>query len=341
MRTEPPVVDVDLMRPVFVAGPDRSGTTLMFALLASHPALSMTRRTNMWRYFHRRYGDLGDDANLNRCLDEMLRYRRMRHLEPDEARIRREFAAGPPSYGRLFALFHAHHAQQVAKPRWGDKSLHNEHFADAIFSEFPDARIVHMMRDPRDRYASVRRRNGQELSRVGAATGRWLQSTRAGLRNRERYPDRYLIVRYEDLTRAPHETMRAVSEFIGVDFEPAMLQMDELPELRDTGGNSSFGDMEPGAISVRGIGRFRSVVPPREVCFIERVAGRAMDRTGYERDGVRLTGRERLRFAAWELPVNGMRMAGWMTLAHFGEHRGVAVPRFRLEPATEGDGDGT
>ena len=90
MRTEPPAVDVDLMRPVYVAGADRSGTTLMFALLGSHPDLSMTRRTNMWRYFHRRYGDLSVPANLDRCLDEMMRYRRMRHLEPDEARIRRD-----------------------------------------------------------------------------------------------------------------------------------------------------------------------------------------------------------------------------------------------------------
>ena len=46
--------------PVFIAGADRSGTTLLFALLASHPNISMVRRTNMWRYFHQRYGDLGD-----------------------------------------------------------------------------------------------------------------------------------------------------------------------------------------------------------------------------------------------------------------------------------------
>src|ERR687896_1775843 len=75
--------------PVLVGGPDRSGTTLMFALLASHPNISMVRRTNMWRYFHRRYGDLGDARNLERCLSDMTRYRRMRPLKPDADRIRR------------------------------------------------------------------------------------------------------------------------------------------------------------------------------------------------------------------------------------------------------------
>ncbi|HEX5586196.1 MAG TPA: sulfotransferase, partial [Acidimicrobiia bacterium] len=81
---------------LFIAGPDRSGTTLMYALLASHPDVSMVRRTNMWRYFHRRYGDLGDAQNLDRCLADMVAYRRMRHLNPDEARIRQEFVDGPP-----------------------------------------------------------------------------------------------------------------------------------------------------------------------------------------------------------------------------------------------------
>ena len=98
--------------PIFVAGPDRSGTTLMFALLATHPNISMVRRTNMWRYFHGRYGDLSIEDNFERCMKDMLRYKRMQtHLKPDQNRIRREFWQGEPSYGRLFALFHQHNAE--------------------------------------------------------------------------------------------------------------------------------------------------------------------------------------------------------------------------------------
>jgi sulfotransferase family protein len=318
-------------QPVFVAGPDRSGTTLMFALLASHPDISMVRRTNMFRYFYERYGDLSRPENLDRCLQDMTRYRRMRHLQPDADRIRREFLDGPPTYGRLFALFHAHHAERAGRPRWGDKSLHTEHHADEVFTAFPDARVVHMVRDPRDRYASVRKRHGADLSRVGAATARWLMSTRAGSRNAARYPDRYLLVRYEDLVREPEATTRRVCDHIGVRFTPEMLTMDGAPSHRDTGGNSSFGDLEPGAISVRAVGRFRNVLAPGDLTFIDIFAGRALARLGYERARGDLRAAQRVRFVAWELPVGAARMLGWMLFTRAELWRGERLSPARLE----------
>jgi hypothetical protein len=320
--------------PLFIAGPDRSGTTLMYALLASHPDVSMVRRTNMWRYFHGRYGDLAQPANLERCLDAMIGYRRMRHLDPDRDRIRREFREGPPTYGRLFALFHQHHADRVGATRWGDKSLHTEHSADRVFAEFPNARIIHMVRDPRDRYASVRARNGQDLSRVGAATGRWLASARAGRRNQARHPDRYLIVRYEDLVQAPDQTMRRVCAAVGLEYSPELLAMSGAPDHRDSGGNSSFGDLVPGTISAGAIGRFRRAVAPADVAFIQLAAGRRMAALGYERAGVELTGPSRLRFWLAEMPVDVGRMVAWMALAWARRRRGVQIPEAKREAAT-------
>lgn len=319
--------------PLFIAGPDRSGTTLMYALLASHPDVSMVRRTNMWRYFHGRYGDLAEHDNLERCLDAMVGYRRMRHLRPDPGRIRREFRQGAPTYGRLFALFHQHNAERSGASRWGDKSLHTEHYADRVFAEFPDARIVHIVRDPRDRYASVRARHGKQLSRVGPATARWLASTRAARRNQARYPDRYLLVRYEDLVREPEPTMRRICAAAGLDWSPSLLSLSGLPEHRDRGGNSSFGDLTPGTISTRAVGRFRVAVPPADVAFIQLVAGRQMAALGYDRADVELTRAAWLHFWLAKLPVDLGRMLGWLALASARRRRGVPVPPAKRAPA--------
>ncbi|HUP76702.1 MAG TPA: sulfotransferase [Acidimicrobiales bacterium] len=316
--------------PIFVTGPDRSGTSLMYALLASHPRVSMVRRTNMWRWFYGRYGDLSAAENLDRCLDAMVRYRRMAVLEIDPARVRREFAQGVASYGRLFSIVHEHRAQRVGKPRWGDKSLHAEHSADDVFAEFPHARMIHLLRDPRDRHASISKRYQDRTKGVSSTTASWISSTRAGQRNERQFRGRYLIVRYEDLARSPESTMRAVCEFVDEPYEASILTMSDAPDHSAIGGNSSFGQFEPGAISTRSIGRYRSVVSPADVAFIQRSAGRFMDAQGYAKDDIEMTAKQTLRFCA-DMPINTARLSGWLASDAWQRRRGATVPASRMD----------
>lgn len=315
--------------PIFVSGTNRSGTTLMYALLASHPNLSMVRRTDMWRYFYGQFGDLSRPENFERCLETMLHYKRVANLQPDPERIRREFGQGEPTYGRLFALFHQHHAERTSKARWGDKSLHTEEYADQIFSEFPQAKIIHIIRDPRDRYASVLKRLNANSKRIGVDTAKWLFSTRVARRQARRYPDRFLIVRYETLAQQPEETLRRVCDFIGEPYAPAMLTMTGAPRYHQEGANSAFEQVKPGVISTRSIGRFRQVISRWEIAFIQTFAGRVMAEFDYELDPVRLPARERLAYLA-ALPLGLIRMARWRMLDRFSEAKGRPLREHRV-----------
>jgi hypothetical protein len=319
--------------PIFIAGPDRSGTTLLFALLASHPNISMVRRTNMWRYFHERYGDLAEQGNFERCLGEMLRYNRIQtFLKPDAERVRDEFSQGKPTYGRLFSILHQQHAESLGKRRWGDKSLHTEHYVDRVFTEFPGAKILHITRDPRDRYASVRKRHGRDVPRLGAANARWLFSMNKALENRQRYPDRYMILRFEDLAGNPEQTLKEVCTFIGEQYTPEMLSMSGASDHTESGGNSSFGKIEPGKISQKPIGRFREVLSNIEIAYIQLLAGKYMTQLGYQPEPVKLAAGEKLMFYGIVLPSNLLRMAGWMLLNVMKITRGEPIPRSRLRP---------
>lgn len=321
--------------PIFVTGADRSGTTLLYALLASHPDISMVRRSNMWRWFNGNYGDLGDTGALERCLSDLLRYQRIAPLDPDEARIRREFADGPPTYGRLFALFHEHLAERRGKPRWGDKSLHTEYHADAILEAYPEARILHLVRDPRDRYASVVRR--QEPGRakgVSAATGRWLASMRVAHRNVRRHPRHYMVVRYETLAASPEPTMRAICRFIDAPYDPAMLTMSGAPDHDAVGGNSSFEALPSGVISTRSIGRYRTVLEPTDIAFIQVCARPYLVRHGYDLVPLAVSVRDRVRIYGGEVPARLARLMGWFAVDAVQNRRGTSVPDERLTPVT-------
>lgn len=315
--------------PVFVSGTNRSGTTLMYALLATHPNLSMVRRTDMWRYFYGRFGDLSQPENFEHCLRTMLSYKRIVNLKPDPERIRQEFWQGEASYGRLFALIHQHNAERSGKTRWGDKSLHTEEYADQIFSEFPQARIIHVIRDPRDRYASVKKRLNATSRRIGVDTVKWLASVRIARKAAERYPDRFMIVRYETLAQQPEETLQLVCDFIGEPYTPEMLTMSGARRYHEAGANTSYEKVKPGVISTRSIGRFRQVISAWEIAFIQTFARRTMAEFGYELEPTSLSIRKRLAYLA-ALPPGLARMVRWMALDRFSELQGRPLREHRI-----------
>lgn len=299
--------------PIFIGGPDRCGKTTLQAFLSSHPNIAIPAvGSNLWSYFYGQYGDLHSQANFERCLSALLQYKHALFLKPDAERIRREFWQGEPSYARLFALLHEHYAERAGKPRWGDQTGLIERYADPIFKAHPDARMLHMVRDPRDRYEASLEMWPDGKGRVGAATGRWLYSAWLARRNLARYPGRYMIVRYEDLVRDTESTLRAVCDFLDEDYTPEMLTMGGSPGHRSKvlqGAESTGGAV---ALSESFIGRYQGKISRAEIAFMQTYAGRQMAAFGYSRDRITFSPAERTHYMLINQPANLVRMAVWL-----------------------------
>lgn len=294
--------------PIYIVGLDRSGKTTMRAFLASHSRISIPAvGSNMWTYFYRRFGPLDDPANLTRCLDQMARYKHVRYLEPDFTRIRAEFAAGPPTYAHLFSLFLAHHAEREGKARWGAQSGLVEQYAEEMFGAYPGLKMVHLVRDPRDRYEASLAKWPEGRGRAGGAAARWRYSVRWAERNQRRHPDAYLLVRFEDLVTSTETTLRRVCDFLGEPYEPGMLTMAAAPEFRRGLGDDNHGHL----LSEGYLGRYRGRVPDGELAFIELHLGAMMRRYGYDPDPVAWGPRRRTEFAVREWPSHAMRGLAW------------------------------
>jgi hypothetical protein len=300
--------------PIFIGGLDRCGKTMMQAFLTSHPNISIPAvGSNMWTFFYGQHGDLSQPANFERCLAAMLNYKHVRFLQPDADRVRREFWQGQPTYARLFALFQQHYAERAGKPRWGDQSGLIESYADLIFEAYPDAKMIHMMRDPRDRYEAslVAWEKGQ--GRAGGATARWLYSVKLARHNLSRYPDRYKVVRYETLVAQPAETLREVCVFLGEEYSPAMLAMESASGYREKLSQGANGKSGQTLVSTDYIGRFRTGVPKREIAFMQAHAGRDMAAYNYEVEPLNFSPNDHLLFYLVDWPSNLVRMIAWQT----------------------------
>jgi hypothetical protein len=161
---------------------------------------------------------------------------------------------------------------------------------------FPDAQIVHMTRDGRDVVSSLKTMPWWDHGTV-AAMATWANSIDSGRRAGDRFgPDAYYEVRYERLVADPEPELRRLCEFLGEDFDPAMLEPQHMaatavPERKTWHVNTAR------EISTAAVGRW-SELDPDELGLAERVLGRRLTRLGYELSGQgnRPSVADRLRF---------------------------------------------
>lgn len=307
--------------PVFIGGLDRSGKTTLRGFLQSHPAFSIPAvGSNLWSYFYGQYGNLGNPRNLERCLDAMKRYKQVRFLEPDWEHLRSDFRQGAPTYANLFALLQQQHAEREGKPRWGDQTGLIERYADQVLGAYPDARMIHMLRDPRDRYAGSLQLWPSGKARAGGAAARWLYTTGLALRNLRKHSGRYLVVRFEDMILQTEQTLRTVCAFLDEDFDPRMLSMEGAPEQREKMIRRSHGDPGGSPLSSEYIGIYREQIPAGELVFLQTILGARMRRFGYSPDRIPLTREERRDYLLKEFPVNSFRLAAWLGLETVQHH---------------------
>jgi hypothetical protein len=277
--------------PIYIGGLAHSGKTLLRRMLSAQPNLVISRKTNIWDRFYNRFGDLSRPQNFERCLAAILQNKQVQSLAPDEARIRAEFWQGTPSYARLFALIQEHHAERLGKTRWGVQLGFAERLADPIFAAFPDAKMIHMIRDPRDRNTAVKSITQHRRGKTGWSTACWLYSVGLARRNQKRYPDNYLLVRYESLITQPEETLRQICDFLGESFVPEMVAM--IGE-EDTA-------VSPTAPSLA----------KQEIAFTQSVARRYMLAFGYRLTKPQLSPRDWVQFYLLDWPANLATLVFW------------------------------
>jgi hypothetical protein len=222
--------------PIFVIGFQRSGTTLLQSLLGAHPRIAAPPETHyIARVAHLAdyFGDLEDDRNLRRALHEALNppVPLLAECGFDEDVLYARAAARPRTYASLLDTLMGDFAERHGKARWCEKTPTQP--ASWVFALFPDAQVVHIVRDPRDVVASSLEVpwTGLGTRRIAAAWRRFtLDNVRVGL---EVGPSRFLQIRYEDLARDFEATLSLVCAFLGEGLTAEMLTNPErrLPTI--------------------------------------------------------------------------------------------------------------
>lgn len=314
-------------RPVFVFGVHRSGTTLVRDLLDHHPELSVlpsegTLFTNFaWHLRRLRRDDwlrfLGCEwlrrlANPINQQPYWLLGRSSGEGSPYIAFARALMAWWPLVEARLgqritswpliaIALAYAYCTAgfRTASPleRWVEKTPTNERFIARLTAEFPNAKLIHVVRHPFAVYASHRRaaRNpDRPLGDENLILHQMHRSYQEAVHRTVRPSDSYMLLRYEDLLEDTAGTAHRLAFFLGIQTLPVMLQptVNGIP----TPSNSSFGaDDVAGRLNRRPLGEAFGVLTRRDRERVSAVVGDTAVRLGYQLAPLPPLRRKRLR----------------------------------------------
>lgn len=272
--------------PLFIVGMNGSGTTMLADSLGRHPLLySFNRETKVLPHFITAlpgYGDLNDDRNFKRLWDDL------RSIEPFRVGPRGEgvpvpgqWRESPRSIGAVTDAIMRHFAAQEGKARWCEKTpMHALHIS-RLAEHFPEATFIHVIRDGRDCAVSLHRRWHRS---PGHIIYRWKNVVRRGHKQGKKLSgDRYLEVRYEDLTRSPEEWMRRICSFIDVEFHEAVLQSSQpwkgTQFCREAPGSDPS---MPAQGLVPNSEKWRTYFTPKQLKQLERIAGQSLQELGYD-----------------------------------------------------------
>lgn len=276
-------------RPIFVLGCPRSGTTLLQLMLHAHPRIAIPPETRfLITLYNRRneFGDLREEQNRRALAAAITGPRKtlFYDLGLDAGEVTEEIVAGPPTLGSALGTVFRAYARRFGKPRWGDKRPGYYQYIPALLRLFPDAQIVHLIRDGRDCVASLKGMPWFQHD-IHVAIATWLEAIAAGRRAARRLPaGTYYELRYEELVAEPPGQLSALCEFLGEDYHPAMAEPRKV--ARSTlPGRQTWHAGTHGEVTAARRGSWQQRLEPWEISLCETVMGRRLRALGYELSG--------------------------------------------------------
>jgi hypothetical protein len=294
--------------PVVVLGVSRSGTTLLKEMLDRHSLLAIPTESyfvpQLWARHGRRpqrEAFLADVARLGRIAEWGVTPRMVGERLPAE-----------PTFAAAVAAIYRAYADVRGKPRFGDKTPAYMQRLDLLEVAFPRALYVHLVRDGRDAalsFLAMRRRPRFNWARprgLLSFAAQWRREVEGARRfGVTTAAGRYHELRYEDLVAEPERRLREVCGFLGLPWEPALLEY--------------HGDVDPERLLDHpklaeppgpGRSRWRAALSPEQQERFEAVAGATLSAYGFERRFPQPAVRARVRAASERAALAG-RTATW------------------------------
>lgn len=260
--------------PFFLVACGRSGTSLLRGLLNEHSRIAIPTESLFMIDYLRVRGKFDLDELIDLLVDE-----------PEIAEwgltVTGQELRGFQDITDILRALHTKYAASKRADVWGQKTPRIIRNLGLVGEAFPEARFIHLVRDPR---AVVNSLINSDVHRSTAYHGsrRWSMDVSAGLAYEDAHPERILRVRYEDLVRDTASTLEGVLDFLDLEFEANMTESQTGLEEYSAFYDNIHKNLARG-VSDEHVKKWQHQLDPQEIAVIESITGKLMDRLSYPR----------------------------------------------------------
>ncbi|MGA9380129.1 MAG: sulfotransferase [Phormidium sp.] len=245
-------------RLIFVVGNSRSGTTMMGRILGKHPEVFTFHELHFFEqlWMPDDEGKSLEKPEAEKLVTKLLCIQRDGYLSQgdshrfaEEAKeLLAEIQGKALTKAEIFELFLHYEAVKNGKAIPCDQTPRNVFYIGEILKLYPSARIINLIRDPRDVLLSqkgkwkrrflgakniplteaIRSRLNYHPITISKLWNSCIRTANLFVNN-----ERVYSLRFEDIVNAPAENVQKICEFIGISFDIGLL---EIPQIGSSSG---------------------------------------------------------------------------------------------------------
>jgi hypothetical protein len=205
----------------FIVGVPRSGTTLLRLMLDAHPQLAIPPETHFIPGACKRCRNSAHPAKS--FMEFLSSHPRWNDWHVDKSTLASAVHSLDPFDTRLaINAFYRIYANRFHKPGWGDKTPGYLLHMPLIYGLFPEAHFIHVIRDCRDVYLSVK--DMWWGPDTPDKTALWWKDRICQARKDASAIPHYLEIRFDDLVLAPEKTLDKICGFLELKPHTDMLK---------------------------------------------------------------------------------------------------------------------
>ncbi len=286
----------------FILGRPRSGTTLLKTLFDAHPNVKIPPELPIFLPLYQKFKHVKtwDREHILSFVDHVFQPNVFNNRKLENLKIDRElFTADLLKMERnctiqdLLVKLNEHSFSVFPKQDIrlvGDKNPVYSVYMKRLIRIFPKAWFICIIRDYRDNYISMK--NLQEVKLEAPVLtlqiARWVYVTKLFLACQNRFPDRFYIIRYEDLVTKPQESFRELCAFLSIPYVPEVFDYyKKKDELIKTFPNPMIVKIHKSLMDPVNTGRmdlWKTQMTGLEVKIADQIAGKTADLMGYSRE---------------------------------------------------------